>query len=182
MLSTIVGTSLRSYYFPSAGMPVRSTFASCFSTRFRNSNVIMAVPMINVGIGKSAFNGCGFEARITTMLSIDKGAMNIPANKRALLRTNKGFISAFVISILLCAESTNLLLTRFGVLVIDFGGLSPDCQVNYRWLDATYPRLYGWRGARDSHLSPVCANGSEPEISPYRWGRSGCGLPLDCLY
>ena len=69
----------------------------------------MAVPMINVGIGKSAFNGCGFEARITTMLSIDKGAMNIPANKRALLRTNKGFISAFVISILLCAESTNVL-------------------------------------------------------------------------
>ena len=33
----------------------------------------------------------------------------------------------------------NLLLTRFGVLVTDFGDLSPVCQANYPWLVAAYP-------------------------------------------
>ena len=63
--------------------------------------------MMNAGIGKIAKSGCGFAARINTMLSIDKGTMNIPMKKRVLLRINKGFISAFVIAILFCAESTN---------------------------------------------------------------------------
>ena len=69
-------------------------------------------------------------------------------------------------------DSTNLLLTRFGVLVTDFGDLYPVCQANYRWLDATYPWFVGWLCVGDNHLSLVCGEGTEPEISPYRWGEA----------
>ena len=67
---------------------------------------------------------------------------------------------------------TNLLLTRFGVLVTDFGDLSPVCQANYPWLVAAYRLFVGWLCVGDNHLSLVGGEGTEPEISPYRWGEA----------
>jgi hypothetical protein len=99
--------------------------------------------MINVGIGKIANSGFGYAAKINTMLRIDNGAMNIPMKKRALLRTNKVFLPAFVIPIPFCDESMKFFGTASGknILALRNYKKPEDLEVIAIHINSTHRRV-----------------------------------------